>query len=103
MRLPGSVPSGNQQRPVFPAKPAQATIPGLEEGDDSRQIVGAANSVGGIMVRRELAAQGGANGGGGGQTVAVTINAKDAQSFRQSRVQVASDIARAVAFGLRAF
>ena len=56
-----------------------------------------------VLSRRELAAQGGVPAGGGGQTVAVTINARDAQSFRQSRVQVASDIARAVAFGLRAF
>lgn len=57
-----------------------------------------------VLSRRELAAQGGSSGGyGAGQTVAVTINARDAQSFRQSRVQVASDIARAVAFGRRAF
>lgn len=56
-----------------------------------------------VLSRRELAAQGGVQAGGGGQAVAVTINARDAQSFRQSRVQVASDIARAVAFGRRAF
>ncbi len=56
-----------------------------------------------VLSRRELAAQGGAQAGGGGQNIAVTINARDAQSFRQSRVQVASDIARAVAFGRRAF
>jgi len=55
-----------------------------------------------VLSRRELAAQGG-QAGGGGQNIAVTINARDAQSFRQSRVQVASDIARAVAFGRRAF
>ncbi len=55
-----------------------------------------------VLSRRELAAQGG-QAAGGGQNIAVTINAKDAQSFRQSRVQVASDIARAVAFGRRAF
>lgn len=56
-----------------------------------------------VLSRRELAAQGGVQAGGGGQNIAVTINTKDAQSFRQSRVQVASDIARAVAFGRRAF
>ena len=55
-----------------------------------------------VLSRRELASQGG-QAGGGGQNIAVTINARDAQSFRQSRVQVASDIARAVAFGRRAF
>ncbi|WP_426034806.1 phage tail tape measure C-terminal domain-containing protein [Cypionkella sp. TWP1-2-1b2] len=55
-----------------------------------------------VLSRRELAAQGGSQAGGG-QNIAVTINARDAQSFRQSRVQVASDIARAVAFGRRAF
>ena len=38
-------------------------------------------------------------GAGGG--VNVTIMARDAESFRQSRTQVASDIARAVAFGRR--
>ena len=56
-----------------------------------------------VMSRREIAAQGGSQQGNGGQNIAVTINARDAQSFRQSRVQVASDIARAVAFGRRAF
>ncbi len=55
-----------------------------------------------VLSRRELAAQAGVQAGGG-QNIAVTINARDAQSFRQSRVQVASDIARAVAFGGRAF
>ena len=55
-----------------------------------------------VLSRRELAAQGGSQAGGG-QSIAVTINARDAPSFRQSRVQVASDIARAVAFGRRAF
>ena len=55
-----------------------------------------------VLSRRELAAQGGSQASGG-QNIAVTINARDAQSFRQSRVQVASDIARAVAFGRRAF
>ncbi|MBL9057736.1 MAG: hypothetical protein JNJ84_15825 [Rhodobacteraceae bacterium] len=57
-----------------------------------------------VLSRRELAAQSAAQSGGfGGPNIAVTIQAKDAQSFRQSRVQVASDIARAVAFGKRAF
>ena len=57
-----------------------------------------------VLSRRELAAQGAAQSGSfRGPNIAVTIQAKDAQSFRQSRVQVASDIARAVAFGRRAF
>ncbi|MFN7165774.1 MAG: phage tail tape measure C-terminal domain-containing protein, partial [Pannonibacter sp.] len=34
-------------------------------------------------------------------TVNITINARDAESFRQSRTQVASDIARAVSLGRR--
>ena len=56
-----------------------------------------------VLSRRELAAQGGVQtGNGGGPNVAITINARDAQSFRQSRAQVAADIARAVSFGRRA-
>ena len=35
------------------------------------------------------------------QTVNVTINARDAESFRQSRTQIAADIARAVSLGRR--
>ncbi|WP_149589992.1 phage tail tape measure C-terminal domain-containing protein [Tabrizicola flagellatus] len=50
-----------------------------------------------VLSRREAA--------GYGQTSApavnVTINARDAESFRQSRTQVASDIARAVSLGRR--
>ncbi|MFN3938785.1 MAG: phage tail tape measure C-terminal domain-containing protein [Gemmobacter sp.] len=50
-----------------------------------------------VLSRREAA--------GYGQSVAptvnVTINARDAESFRQSRTQVASDIARAVSLGRR--
>ena len=38
-------------------------------------------------------------GAGGG--VNVTIMARDAESFRQSRTQVAADIARAVSLGRR--
>ena len=52
-----------------------------------------------VLSRREAA------GFGRGQTAApavnVTINARDADSFRQSRTQVASDIARAVSLGQR--
>ena len=56
-----------------------------------------------VLSRRELAGQsGGQTGNGAGPNVAITINARDAQSFRQSRVQVAADIARAVSFGRRA-
>lgn len=45
-----------------------------------------------VLSRREAAGYGQA----GGSTVNVTINARDAESLRQSRTQVASDIARAV-------
>jgi hypothetical protein len=48
-----------------------------------------------VLSRREAAGYGQA----GGSTVNVTINARDAESFRQSRTQVASDIARAVSLG----
>lgn len=37
----------------------------------------------------------------GGAGASIVINTRDAQSFRQSRAQVASDIARAVSFGRR--
>ncbi len=48
-----------------------------------------------VLSRREVA------GFGAAQVVNVTINARDAASFRQSRTQVAADIARAVALGRR--
>ncbi|NAZ38204.1 phage tail tape measure C-terminal domain-containing protein [Rubellimicrobium sp. CFH 75288] len=50
-----------------------------------------------VLSRREAAGYGKA----GASTVNVTINARDAESFRQSRTQVASDIARAVSLGRR--
>jgi len=50
-----------------------------------------------VLSRREAASYGQA----GAPTVNVTINARDAESFRQSRTQVASDIARAVSLGQR--
>ena len=50
-----------------------------------------------VLSRREAAEYGQA----GASTVNVTINARDAESFRQSRTQVASDIARAVSLGRR--
>lgn len=50
-----------------------------------------------VLSRREAAGYGQA----GGSTVNITINARDAESFRQSRTQVASDIARAVSLGRR--
>ena len=50
-----------------------------------------------VLSRREAAGYGQA----GASTVNVTINARDAESFRQSRTQVASDIARAVSMGRR--
>jgi hypothetical protein len=50
-----------------------------------------------VLSRREAAGYGQA----GASTVNVTITARDAESFRQSRTQVASDIARAVSLGRR--
>ncbi len=50
----------------------------------------------GIMLSRREAQSYGAGGG-----VNVTIMARDAESFRQSRTQVAADIARAVSLGRR--
>ncbi len=48
-----------------------------------------------VLSRRE------AQGFGAGGGVNVTIMARDAESFRQSRTQVAADIARAVSLGRR--
>jgi len=52
-----------------------------------------------VLSRREAAGYGAR--GDGGTTVNVTIMARDAESFRQSRTQVAADIARAVSLGRR--
>jgi lambda family phage tail tape measure protein len=52
-----------------------------------------------VLSRREARAYGGA--ASAAPTVNVTIMARDAESFRQSRTQVAADIARAVALGRR--
>ncbi len=49
-----------------------------------------------VLSRREVAA-----GVGGAPNITVNINTRDAESFRQSRAQVAADIARAVALGRR--
>ncbi|MAM40279.1 MAG: phage tail tape-measure protein [Erythrobacter sp.] len=46
-----------------------------------------------VLSRREVASSGGG--------VTVNINARDAESFRQSRAQISADIARAVAMGRR--
>lgn len=55
-----------------------------------------------VLSRREAAAYGaGAAGGDAPAVINVTIQTRDAESFRQSRTQVASDIARAVALGRR--
>jgi len=51
-----------------------------------------------VLSRREAA---GYSGRGGAPSVNVTIMTRDAESFRQSRTQVASDIARAVSMGRR--
>ena len=48
-----------------------------------------------VLSRRETA------GYGAGGNVTVNIQTRDAESFRQSRTQVASDIARAVSLGRR--
>jgi hypothetical protein len=48
-----------------------------------------------VLSRREAA------GYGNGGNVTVHINARDAESFRQSRTQIAADIARAVSLGRR--
>ena len=48
-----------------------------------------------VISRRETA------GYGSGGDVSITIQTRDAESFRQSRTQVASDIARAVSLGRR--
>ncbi len=50
-----------------------------------------------VLSRREAAGYGGSSA----PAVNVTIMARDAESFRQSRTQVASDIARAVSLGRR--
>ena len=52
-----------------------------------------------VLSRREAAGYG--QGQGAGSNISVTIMARDAESFRQSRTQVASDIARAVSLGRR--
>jgi hypothetical protein len=52
-----------------------------------------------VLSRREAAGYG--QGQGAAPTLSVTINARDAESFRQSRTQVAADIARAVSLGRR--
>jgi len=49
-----------------------------------------------VLSRREVAA-----GVGGAQNITINIQTRDAESFRQSRAQVASDIARAVSLGRR--
>ncbi|MGP9791788.1 phage tail tape measure C-terminal domain-containing protein [Roseinatronobacter sp. NSM] len=55
-----------------------------------------------VLSRREAAGYGGrGTRADGGTTVNVTIMARDAESFRQSRTQVAADIARAVNLGRR--
>jgi hypothetical protein len=52
-----------------------------------------------VLSRREAAGYG--RGVDGGTSVNITIMTRDAESFRQSRTQVASDIARAVSMGRR--
>jgi hypothetical protein len=52
-----------------------------------------------VLSRREAAGYG--QGQSAAPNISVTINARDAESFRQSRTQVAADIARAVSLGRR--
>jgi hypothetical protein len=55
-----------------------------------------------VLSRREARGYGGAGGGGNsGSSVTVNIQTRDAESFRQSRTQVAADISRAVSMGRR--
>ncbi|MET4130214.1 phage tail tape measure C-terminal domain-containing protein [Roseovarius sp. MBR-6] len=56
-----------------------------------------------VLSRREVAGSGPRSGQRevSAPSISVTINARDADSFRQSRTQVASDIARAVSLGQR--
>jgi hypothetical protein len=55
-----------------------------------------------VLSRREARGYGGAAGGGNsGGSVTVNIQTRDAESFRQSRTQVAADISRAVSMGRR--
>jgi len=52
-----------------------------------------------VLSRREAAGYG--QGQSGAPAINVTIMSRDAESFRQSRTQVAADIARAVSMGRR--
>ena len=52
-----------------------------------------------VLSRREAAGYG--NSQSAGPNINVTIMSRDAESFRQSRTQVAADIARAVSMGRR--
>ena len=52
-----------------------------------------------VLSRQEAAGYG--RGQSAAPNISVTINARDAESFRQSRTQVAADIARAVSLGRR--
>ena len=52
-----------------------------------------------VLSRREAAGYG--QGQSAAPNISVTINARDADSFRQSRTQVAADMARAVSLGRR--
>jgi len=52
-----------------------------------------------VLSRREAAGYG--QGQSAAPNISVTINARDAESFRQSRTQIAADIARAVSLGRR--
>ena len=56
-----------------------------------------------VLSRREVAGAGQRSGQrqASAPNISVTITARDADSFRQSRTQVASDIARAVSLGQR--
>ncbi|MCE6949768.1 phage tail tape measure protein [Cereibacter sphaeroides] len=85
--------SGGTVAPVGPRKPGGSGWAGLRP-DEVPAILQRGERV---LSRREAAGYGTA----AAPTVNVTINARDAESFRQSRTQVAADIARAVALGRR--
>ena len=76
--------------------PEQAKELGISEEEVVRDVM--LGSVPAILQRGErvLSRREVASGAGG---VTININARDAESFRQSRAQISADIARAVSFG----
>ncbi len=90
---------GNGPRRMIPAM-AFAGAPRMHDGGwaglDPGEIPAILQRGERVLSRREVAA-----GAGGAQNITINIQTRDAESFRQSRAQVAADIARAVALGRR--